>query len=64
MKHLKVLNPYLLKYKWHFLGGLLFVSLSTIFGTYQGVIVRNGTREIMTIINEHAAVNQFIFIQY
>ncbi|MES2680368.1 MAG: ABC transporter ATP-binding protein [Bacteroidota bacterium] len=64
MKHLKVLNPYLLKYKWHFLGGLLFVSLSTIFGTYQGVIVRNGTREIMAIINEHAAVNQFIFIQY
>jgi ATP-binding cassette subfamily B multidrug efflux pump len=64
VKHLKVLNPYLLKYKWHFLGGLLFVSLSTIFGTYQGVIVRNGTNRIIEIINKNAAVDSFVFIQY
>lgn len=64
MNSLKALNHYLFKYKWHFLGGLLFVSLSTIFGTYQGVIVRNGTREIMTIINKNSAVDQFVFIKY
>lgn len=64
MKHLKVLNPYLLKYKWHFLGGLLFVSLSTIFGTYQGVIVRNGTNRIIDIIHKNADVDSFVFIQY
>jgi ATP-binding cassette, subfamily B, multidrug efflux pump len=64
VKNLKVLNHYLLKYKWHFLGGLLFVSLSTIFGTYQGVIVRKGTREIMAIIAEHRLVDQMTFVKY
>jgi len=64
VKHLKVLNAYLLKYKWHFLGGLLFVSLSTIFGTYQGVIVRNGTNKIIDIINKNAEVDSMVFIQY
>ena len=49
MKHLKAINHYFLKYKWHFLGGILFVALSTIFGTYQGVIVRNGTNQISQI---------------
>ncbi len=64
MKHLQVLNAYLLKYKWHFLGGLLFVSLSTIFGTYQGVIVRNGTNKIIGIINKHTEVDSSVFVQY
>ena len=64
MNNLKVLNHYFVKYKWHFLGGLLFVSLSTIFGTYQGVIVRNGTREIMAIINKRAPVDENMFIKY
>lgn len=64
VKHLKVLNAYLLNYKWHFLGGLLFVSLSTIFGTYQGVIVRNGTNKIIDIINDHTEADPGVFIQY
>lgn len=64
VKHLKVLNHYFLKYKWHFLGGLLFVSLSTIFGTYQGVIVRNGTNRIIDIINKNTEVDPFVFISY
>ncbi|MBA3664418.1 MAG: ABC transporter ATP-binding protein [Bacteroidetes bacterium] len=50
MKHLKVLNPFFLKYKWHFAGGLIFVALSTIFKIYQGVIVREGSNKIMSIL--------------
>lgn len=65
MKHLSTLNHYFFKYKWHFLGGLLFVSLSTIFGTYQGVIVRNGTNRIIEIISEGGSKSDsFVFIQY
>ncbi len=64
MNHLKVLNPYFLKYKWHFLGGILFVSLSTIFGTYQGVIVRNGTNSILEIINSDTEADTNVFIIY
>lgn len=62
MKSLKTLNPYFLKYKWHFLGGLLFVSLSTIFGTYQGVIVRNGTNKIIEIITKNEVSDASVFI--
>jgi ATP-binding cassette subfamily B multidrug efflux pump len=64
VKHLKVINLYFLKYKWHFLGGLLFVSLSTIFGTYQGVIVRNGTNKIIEIFKNDKPAEAGIFIQY
>jgi ATP-binding cassette subfamily B protein len=64
VNHLKVLNPYFLKYKWHFLGGILFVSLSTIFGTYQGVIVRNGTNSILEIINSDTEADTNVFIIY
>lgn len=64
MKHLKVLNPYFLKYKWHFLGGLLFVSLSTIFGTYQGVIVRKGTNQILNTISQQSSSTNSDFIYY
>jgi ATP-binding cassette subfamily B multidrug efflux pump len=64
VSHLQVLNRYLLKYKWHFLGGLLFVSLSTIFGTYQGVIVRNGTREIMDLMGSREPASGMVFIRY
>ena len=64
MKHLSVLNQYFIRYKWHFLGGLIFVSLSTIFGTYQGVIVRNGTNKILDIILHHEEVNEWVFIRY
>jgi len=64
VKALKELNHYFFKYKWHFLGGLLFVSLSTIFGTYQGVIVRNGTNKIIEIITRNEAADSSVFIGY
>ena len=46
------------------MGGLLFVSLSTIFGTYQGVIVRNGTNKIIEIITRNEAAESSVFIGY
>lgn len=64
MKHLRSLNHYFLKYKWHFLGGLLFVALSTIFGTYQGVIVRKGTNRILEMIDSGNTSDSFVFVQY
>jgi ATP-binding cassette subfamily B multidrug efflux pump len=64
VKHLRVLNPYFLKYKWHFGGGLVFVALSTIFGTYQGVIVRNGTNEILELLKAPENGNPALFIRY
>jgi ATP-binding cassette, subfamily B, multidrug efflux pump len=64
VKSLKVLNHYFITYKWHFLGGLLFVSLSTIFSTYQGVIVRNGTNRIVEVISKQQVSDASVFMQY
>ena len=64
MNDLRSLNPYFIKYKWHFLGGILFVSLSTIFGTYQGIIVRNSTNKIVSIIGHQATFDSKVFVEF
>jgi ATP-binding cassette subfamily B multidrug efflux pump len=64
MKALKALNHFFVKYKWHFLGGLLFVALSTILRTYQGVIVRDGTNEVLKAIDRGHADDPMIFVWY
>jgi ATP-binding cassette subfamily B protein len=46
------------------LGGILFVALSTIFGTYQGVIVRNGTNQIIEVFKKNEAAESGVFITY
>jgi ATP-binding cassette subfamily B protein len=61
---LSSLNSYFIKYKWHFLGGILFVSLSTIFGTYQGIIVRKSTNKIVSIIGHQATFDSKVFVEF
>jgi ATP-binding cassette, subfamily B, multidrug efflux pump len=62
---LRSINHFFIKYKWHFLGGLLFVTLSTIFKIYQGVIVRKGSDEIMEILKgSEGHSDSFIFVKY
>ncbi|UOQ75474.1 ABC transporter ATP-binding protein/permease [Hymenobacter sp. 5516J-16] len=40
MRALSATNTYLLRYKWHFLGGVLFVALSTLLAIFPAQIVR------------------------
>ncbi len=46
------------------MGGIIFVTLSTIFSTYQGVIVRNGTNKILEIIDNKTPVENFVFVKF
>lgn len=41
MKELQSLNKYFLKYKWHLLGGILFVTISNLFGIFPAQLTRN-----------------------
>lgn len=41
MKHLRYLNKYFVKYKWHFLWGSLFVVISNIFGVLPPIVIRH-----------------------
>jgi ATP-binding cassette subfamily B protein len=40
VRALSATNKYLLRYKWHFLGGILFVALSTLLAIFPAQIVR------------------------
>ncbi|WP_139925010.1 ABC transporter ATP-binding protein [Hymenobacter sp. DG01] len=40
MRALSATNKYLIRYKWHFLGGVLFVALSTLLAIFPAQIVR------------------------
>lgn len=64
MKSLASINHFFIKYKWHFLGGLIFISLSTIFKSYQGVIIRDGTNEVLQTMNSNEAVDHWMFIWF
>lgn len=41
MKHLFALNPYIWKYKWHLLLGIVFITLSNLFAVYPAQIIRS-----------------------
>jgi ATP-binding cassette subfamily B protein len=62
MRSLLRLNHFIIKYKWHFLGGLIFISLSTVFKSYQGVIIRNGTNEVLVSMNDHSTTDAVVFV--
>ena len=40
MPALASVNPFILRYKWHFLGGVLFVALSTLLAIFPAQLVR------------------------
>lgn len=63
MKQLFSLKPYFLKYKWYYVSGIVFVTLSSIFANYQAIIVRNATNEIVQNIQQQQ-FNQKQFITY
>lgn len=64
MKSLKTINAYFVKYKWHLLGGAIFVILSSIFSIYQGVILRNATNEVMEVVDHKRSFNEFNFLKH
>lgn len=41
MKHLRYLNKFFLKYKWHFSLGIFFVTISNVFGVLPPIVIRH-----------------------
>lgn len=64
MSSLRSITPYFIKYKWHLLSGILFVSLSTIFATYQGEIVQDATNVIIEGIDQQQSFHAQQFIEF
>ncbi|GCD77980.1 ABC transporter [Thermaurantimonas aggregans] len=51
MKNLSYLNKYILRYKWHFLTGTLFVAISVVFGIYPAQYIRLSFNEVEKVIH-------------
>jgi ATP-binding cassette subfamily B multidrug efflux pump len=64
MKSLKSINAYFIKYKWRLMMGALFVTLSTTFSVYQGIVVGDVTNEIVGLIVSHKAVETRRFVMF
>lgn len=57
MKNLASLNKYFIKYKWRFLSGLLFVTVSNLFAVVSPVIVRNVLDHVQENITTYHLLN-------
>jgi len=54
MKNLRSVNKYFVRYKWHLLLGLIFVSISSLFATQTAVVMRDTIDIVMDSIQVHA----------
>lgn len=55
MQALFYLNKYLLKYKWHLIWGIVFITISNIFAIYPAQIVRDALDEVSKSIVDYQA---------
>lgn len=58
MRELKYLNKYLLKYKWHFLLGTIFVIISNIFQIIPAMLVRDAINYVVDNLNIYQSLEQ------
>lgn len=58
MKALRYLNKYLLKYKYRFFFGILFIILSNLFGVIQGPIIRQVIDDLTRSYQEYQTIHE------
>ncbi|KAA3636918.1 MAG: ABC transporter, partial [Bacteroidetes bacterium] len=56
MQHLKYLNKFFLKYKWHLLLGILFVFASNYFRSLQPQIIRDALDLVIENIGSYSSM--------
>ncbi len=56
MQPLFYINKYFIRYKWHFLGGIVFVSLSNYFRVLQPQYIRDAMNLVMTNLTKYNAL--------
>jgi ATP-binding cassette subfamily B multidrug efflux pump len=60
MRHLSVLNKYLLKYKWRLILGLLFVTASNVFAVLSPTIVREVIDKVYQKITSYQSISDAV----
>lgn len=59
MRALMALNPYIWRYKWHLLLGIVFVAISNIFSIYPAQIVRNAINMVGEVLSFYQLLDGF-----
>lgn len=59
MKELRSLNKYFVKYKGHLLGGILFVTISNLFGIFPAQLTRNALDVVLSNIDTYRLFDGF-----
>lgn len=59
MRELRSLNRYFVRYKWHLLSGVLFVTISNLFGIFPAQLTRNALDVVAANINTYRLVKEF-----
>ncbi len=59
MKHLRYLNKFFLKYRWHLLGGIAFVFISNYFRVLQPVMIREALDLVVENIGLYGLYNGY-----
>lgn len=59
MRELQSLNRYFIRYKWHLLSGVLFVTISNLFGIFPAQLTRNALDVVAANINTYRLVQDF-----
>ncbi|RKR84770.1 ATP-binding cassette subfamily B protein [Mucilaginibacter gracilis] len=59
MKHLAYLNKFLYKYRWHLIPGIIFVTISNIFGIIPAQIIRIAFNLVTENISTYQLLNGF-----
>lgn len=60
MKELRTLNKYFLKYKGHLLGGILFVTISNLFGIFPAQLTRNALDVVVSNMDTYRLFDGFV----
>ena len=59
MKALKHLNKYFIKYKWHLISGVLFVTFSNLFSIFPAQLIRYTFDMVEQTIIQYQLLNGF-----
>jgi ATP-binding cassette subfamily B multidrug efflux pump len=59
MRALMALNPYIWRYKWHLMLGIVFVAISNVFSIYPAQIVRNAINMVGEVLHFYTLFEGF-----
>lgn len=64
MKSLSYLNKYLLKYKWRFILGVLFIICSNYFGVKMPLIIKNAVDDFMVKVDTSSSFQSILLLSF